>query len=131
MKNKTKTAKVTITSRDVDLAGLFDMLRYDRCTVESWSHDGDPAHARQSTYTLTLRSRPDATPGFEFTKDRWASFGLRLRVDGEEPTTTETFNISQHFPYGGPLVTPPPDGRPGGWDYPAHFDPMTGKDKDR
>ena len=51
------------------------------------------------------------------------------RLDADR--APETFNISQHFPYGGPLVTPPLDGRPGGWDYPAHFDPMTGKDKDR
>lgn len=58
----TYTVKVR-ANRTYDMAGLFDMLRYDRATVETWDRD------RDEEFVLTLRAP-------RFTLDRWHSFGL-------------------------------------------------------
>jgi len=66
----------SVTFRERDLPGLLDMLRYDQCSVERWTHEtGAPAHGGDR-FTVELRSAPGRTPGFEFTYDRWRSFGL-------------------------------------------------------
>lgn len=70
-KKKVVEAEVKIGPRD--FGSLLDMLRYDACTVTSWSGDGD------SGFVVRLRSSPDRTPGYEYTEGRWASFGLTLR----------------------------------------------------
>lgn len=67
---------VEFTERD--LAGFLDMLRYDNCTVVDWTR-GTSLHRGESSFIVRLRSNPDRTPGFEFTTDRWSSFGLTLR----------------------------------------------------
>lgn len=67
-----------VTFRVADLAGFLDMLRYDRATVTDWDHTVR-GEGRDDRYEVTLLSDPDRTPGFEFTTDRWASFGLYLK----------------------------------------------------
>lgn len=69
-------AKVQFSTRD--LPGFLDMLRYDQPTVIDWSNV-DTDRAGVLSYTATLRSNPERTPGYEFTPDRWASFGLYLK----------------------------------------------------
>lgn len=49
------------------LAGIFDMLRYDNATVETWNHSADGPTGEQ--WELVIQSE-------RFTPDRWASFGL-------------------------------------------------------
>lgn len=55
------SGRVTITPTDI--AGLLDMLRYDRAVVVSWSDDGD------GIFTIYLEAD---NPSF----DRWRSFML-------------------------------------------------------
>lgn len=78
-KKQKAQAKVLIT--DVDLGGFLDMLRYDGCTVLRADHVESSAtsRARYGAFDVTLLSADNRTTGFEFTPDRWASFGLTLR----------------------------------------------------
>lgn len=46
-----------------------------------------------------------------------------------EITTIATLKLDTGKGRSPRLATPPPDGRPGGWDYPTWKDPMTGRDK--
>lgn len=80
MARKTITRVVSIRPFDGDMAGFLDMLRYDNATVVDWT-TVTPEQG-MVRYEVTLRSAPDRTPGFEFTTDRWASFGLHLREVG-------------------------------------------------
>lgn len=73
VRRKPVERRVIIGERD--LGPFLDMLRYDACTVVSWEL-APPGH--QTLYEVTLRSNPDRTPGFEFTVDRWLSFGIAI-----------------------------------------------------
>ena len=66
--------KVTFSERD--LPGFLDMMRYDQCNVVSWNRVD---FNERRSFEVTLRSALGRTPGFEFTRDRWASFGLYLK----------------------------------------------------
>ena len=78
---RTVERKVQFSERD--LPGFLDMLRYDQCTVLSW--DRTEATRRGETFEVTLRSMPGRTTGYEFTTDRWASFGLYLKDEQGNP----------------------------------------------
>lgn len=77
MANKTVERKVTFSERD--LPGFLDMLRYDQCTVVTWDRTEAVSERRGDTFEVTLQSMPGRTTGYEFTGDRWASFGLYLK----------------------------------------------------
>jgi hypothetical protein len=69
----TKTIERKVTFRERDLPAFLDMLRYDACTVVGWDRGGAGGQ-----YVVTLRSMPGRTTGYEFTSQRWESFGLYL-----------------------------------------------------
>lgn len=75
-----RTVQRRVTFRVADLPGLLDMLRYDRATVVDWDRLTS-GEGRDERFSVPLQSSPDRTPGFEFTPDRWASFGLYLKED--------------------------------------------------
>jgi hypothetical protein len=53
-----------------DLPGLFDMMRYDQCTVVTWDHVSEVRAPIGEHYVLTLRSPREPVV------DRWNSFNL-------------------------------------------------------
>lgn len=59
------------TTNDMVLAGLFDMLRYDRSRVARWSHEQQPSG---SVWILELEA--ERKPAIA----RWASFGIHAEV---------------------------------------------------
>ena len=69
--------KRSVLFTESDLPGFLDMLRYDGATVASWS-TVERGGRRGNVYEVTLQSAPGRTPGFEFTVDRWHSFGLNI-----------------------------------------------------
>ena len=75
---KDKTVERTVAISEHDLPSFLDMLRYDRCTVVSWERSGSNMLGGRG-FSVTLQSAPGRTTGFEFTYDRWASFGLYLK----------------------------------------------------
>lgn len=73
-KDRTVIRYVLFGERDVP--SFLDMLRYDGCTVEGWDNAAGPS---QRNWIVRLRSNPNRTPGYEFTPQRWDSFGLTLK----------------------------------------------------
>ena len=61
--------KVIVKTDDMTLAGLFDMLRYDRAQVHDWTYGAGDA------FIVTVKR----TDGFPVTTERWHSFGLYPR----------------------------------------------------
>lgn len=74
----TKTIERKVSFRVGDLPGFLDMLRYDQCTVLDWDQTSR-GEGRDSRFEVTLRSMPGRTTGYEFTSQRWESFGLYLK----------------------------------------------------
>jgi hypothetical protein len=66
-------AERSVLIRERDLPGFLDMLRYDGCTVIAWSHDQS-----RNVYEITLRAAPGKSADYEFTVDRWRSFGINI-----------------------------------------------------
>lgn len=71
---------VIIPDRDMAFPGFLDMLRYDGCTVVSWGR------LEHGSFEVTLRSAPGRTRGFEFTVERWRSFGIAIGEASPAPT---------------------------------------------
>lgn len=76
-----KTTRFSVTLRDSyghatgDWPGFLDMLRYDQARVIDWSHQSG-VEGRPPTYTAMLEVDAPRVP----TTDRWASFGLHVKV---------------------------------------------------
>lgn len=69
-----KVQEWTVNVRPVsDMGGFLDMMRYDRCRVETWTIADASTGSR---YLITLAFDKEPTFG------RWDSFGLHLREVG-------------------------------------------------